>query len=212
MVQGQAAPVVERPVAAGAPELCELTPTERLARVREHLGVCTRCRLAGSRTHLVFGVGNPAAELVFVGEAPGAEEDRRGEPFVGRAGQLLDRMIQAMGLAREAVYIANLLKCRPPNNRDPGADETATCAPFLWQQLDAIRPRVICALGAHAARALLGVDASASLGSLRGRTHSCRGWNLVVTYHPAYLLRTPGDKGKAWQDLKRVMQLLAVRP
>jgi len=211
VVQGQAAAGV-RPAAETVQEALEPTPAERLARVRETLGECTRCRLAGGRTHLVFGVGNPAAELVFVGEAPGAEEDRRGEPFVGRAGQLLDRMIQAMGLTRGEVYIANLLKCRPPNNRDPGGDEAATCAPFLWQQLDAIRPRVICALGAHAARALLGAEASVSLGSLRGRTHSCRGWNLVVTYHPAYLLRTPGDKGKAWQDLKRIMHILAARP
>jgi DNA polymerase len=182
------------------------TPAERLEGVRAALGECTRCRLSRGRTHLVFGVGNPDAELVFVGEAPGAEEDRRGEPFVGRAGQLLDRMIRAMGRSRGEVYIANVLKCRPPDNRDPGADEAATCAPFLWQQIDAIRPRAICALGAHAARTLLGVEGS--LGSLRGRTHRCRGWPVVATYHPAYLLRKPGDKRKAWQDLQRVMGLL----
>ncbi|MDF1554206.1 MAG: uracil-DNA glycosylase [Deferrisomatales bacterium] len=182
-------------------------PGSRLERVRDALGECTRCRLSAGRTHLVFGVGNPDADLMFVGEAPGAEEDRRGEPFVGRAGQLLDRMLQAMGLTRRDVYIANVLKCRPPGNRDPGGDEAATCTPFLWQQIDAIRPRVICALGTHAARNLLAVEGS--LASLRGRVHRCRGWAVVVTYHPAYLLRTPGDKRKTWQDLQRVMGLLA---
>ena len=206
VVPGVVAPVGEPP-AVGPAEPDTHTPGARLERVRAALGECTRCRLSAGRTHLVFGVGNPDADLMFVGEAPGAEEDRRGEPFVGRAGQLLDRMIQAMGLTRGEVYIANVLKCRPPDNRDPGGDEAATCAPFLWQQIDAIRPRVICALGAHAARNLLSVEGS--LASLRGRVHRCRGWAVVVTYHPAYLLRTPGDKRKTWQDLQRVMSLLA---
>lgn len=179
---------------------------DRLQQVREELGECTRCRLAQNRRHLVFGVGNPDADLVFVGEAPGAEEDRRGEPFVGRAGQLLDRMIRAIGLQRDQVYIGNVLKCRPPDNRDPGADEAATCSPFLWKQIDAIRPRVICALGAHAARNLL--DKEGSIGSLRGRAHRTRGWIVVATYHPAYLLRSPSAKRKAWQDLRLVSSLL----
>ena len=205
VVPGVVAPTGE-PAAADTAEPDERAPGARLERVRDALGECTRCRLSGSRTHLVFGVGNPDADLVFVGEAPGAEEDRRGEPFVGRAGQLLDRMIHAMGLTRADVYIANVLKCRPPDNRDPGGDEAATCVPFLWQQIDAIRPRVICALGTHAAHNLLGVEGS--MASLRGRVHRCRGWAVVATYHPAYLLRRPGDKRKTWQDLQRVMSLL----
>ncbi|GAB4258307.1 MAG: hypothetical protein Kow0092_05890 [Deferrisomatales bacterium] len=181
-------------------------PAARLQAVREELGDCRRCRLWQGRTHLVFGVGNPRARLLFVGEAPGAEEDRKGEPFVGRAGHLLDRMIQALGLRREDVYIANVLKCRPPKNRDPSPDEAATCLPFLWRQIDAIRPDVICALGAHAARNLL--DTDASIGALRGRAHRVRGWTVVATYHPAYLLRNPSAKRLAWRDLKLVGDLL----
>ncbi len=184
---------------------------EGLAAVRAELGACQRCRLWAGRQHLVFGVGSPTARLVFVGEAPGEEEDRRGEPFVGRAGQLLDRMIGALGLTRAEVYIANVLKCRPPNNRDPLPDEAATCSPFLWRQLEALGPRVVCALGAHAARSLLGVSA-ASLGSLRGRPRQVRGLTVVATYHPAYLLRSPAAKREAWADLKALGRLLGPAP
>lgn len=206
------------PAAARAPEEGEaagLAPSGRdparlLEAVRRDLGDCQRCRLGQGRTRLVFGVGDPRARVLFVGEAPGAEEDRRGEPFVGRAGKLLDRMIGALGLRREDVYIANVLKCRPPGNRDPGGDEADTCRPFLWRQIDAIRPRVICALGAHAARNLLGADAP--IGSLRGRPQQTRGWTVLPTYHPAYLLRNPAAKRAAWRDLKALRDLLGRDP
>ena len=179
---------------------------EQLRQLREEIGDCRRCRLAEGRTHLVFGVGDPGARLLFVGEGPGADEDRRGEPFVGRAGQLLDRMIRALGFARGQVYIANVVKCRPPANREPREDEVSTCLPFLWRQIEAIRPQVICALGAHAARSLLGTDAA--IGSLRGRAQTARGLTVLPTYHPAYLLRTPSAKRLAWRDLKTVKELL----
>lgn len=178
-----------------------------LRTVREDLGDCRRCRLGEMRTNVVFGTGDPEARLLFVGEGPGAEEDRRGEPFVGRAGQLLDRMTCALGLERSRVYIANVVKCRPPGNREPAQDEAATCLPFLWRQIDAVKPQVVCALGAHAARALLGVEGP--LGALRGRVHTVRGWTILPTYHPAYLLRNPQAKRLAWQDLKKVKELLA---
>ncbi len=177
-----------------------------LAAIREELGECTRCRLSQGRTHIVFGVGNPDAALLFVGEGPGAEEDKRGEPFVGRAGQLLDRMIAAIGMTRKDVYIANVVKCRPPQNRDPREDEVATCIEFLWKQIDAIRPRAICALGAHAAKSLTG--SAEPIGRLRGRVLQARGHNLVATYHPAYLLRHPVAKHHAWEDLKLLLSLV----
>jgi DNA polymerase len=179
---------------------------EALEAVRQDLGECTRCRLCERRTHIVFGVGDPGARVMFVGEAPGEEEDRKGEPFVGRAGSLLDRMIRALGLGREQVYIANVLKCRPPGNRDPAPDEAATCLPFLWRQIDVIRPRVICALGAHATNNLMGTDAA--IGGLRGRAQQARGWTVLPLYHPAYLLRTPLAKRLAWRDLQTLKQLL----
>ncbi|GAB4254699.1 uracil-DNA glycosylase [Deferrisoma sp.] len=182
-------------------------PGRTLAEVRRELGDCRRCRLWSTRTQIVFGTGNPDAELLFVGEAPGFHEDLKGEPFVGRAGQLLDRMIRAIGLERDGVYIANVLKCRPPDNRDPLEDEVETCLPFLWGQIEAVRPRVICALGAHAARAILGE--SGSLSALRGGVRSAGPWPVVVTYHPAFLLRQPRFKRQAWEDLKRVRALLA---
>ncbi|MHB8765581.1 MAG: uracil-DNA glycosylase [Deferrisomatales bacterium] len=178
-----------------------------LAAVRDELGDCHRCRLGQGRTHLVFGTGSPGARLMFVGEAPGEEEDRRGEPFVGRAGRLLDQMIRALGLTRDEVYIANVLKCRPPGNRDLLPDEAATCLPFLWAQVEAVGPRVVCALGAHAARSLLGAPA-ASLGNLRGPVRQVGGRAVVATFHPAYLLRKPLEKRQAWHDLKRVRALL----
>jgi DNA polymerase len=173
-----------------------------LALVREELGDCQRCKLAPSRTNLVFGVGNPNAHLVFVGEAPGADEDAQGEPFVGKAGQLLTKMIEAMGYARSDVYICNILKCRPPGNRNPEPDEIAKCEPFLKAQLAALRPRVIVALGKFAAQCLLRDDAPIS--RLRGNFRSYEGIQLMPTFHPAYLLRDPSKKKEAWSDLKAV--------
>ena len=175
--------------------------------LQAQVATCTKCALHGSRTQTVFGVGNRAAEWMVVGEAPGAEEDKRGEPFVGRAGQLLDNMLAAIGLDRTRnVYIANILKCRPPNNRDPQPDEVACCEPYLQRQIALIRPRLILAVGRIAAQNLLKTDTP--LTRLRGRVHHYGPHQtpLVVTYHPAYLLRSPGDKRKAWEDLQ-----LAVR-
>ena len=192
-----AAPVASPPVAA----------TETLEAVREDLGECTRCKLHGGRTNLVFGVGSPTADLVFVGEAPGRDEDRQGIPFVGRAGQLLTRIIAAIGLSRDEVYIANVIKCRPPNNRNPQPDEVATCEPFLFRQLDVIRPRVVVALGGFAIRTLLRTDEAVS--RLRGRVFDYRGAKLIPTFHPAFLLRSPERKRDVWEDMKRVRALLA---
>ena len=171
--------------------------------VREDLGDCQRCKLAPKRSNIVFGVGSPDAPLVFVGEAPGADEDRTGEPFVGAAGQLLTKMIEAMGLRREDVYICNILKCRPPGNRNPEPDEIAACEPFLKRQLAAIRPRMIVTLGKFAAQCLLRSDAPIS--RLRGGWHSYEGIPLMPTYHPAFLLRTPSAKREVWSDLQQVM-------
>jgi DNA polymerase len=160
---------------------------------------CRLCELANTRTQTVFGVGNPDARWMVVGEAPGAEEDRRGEPFVGRAGKLLDEMLRAVGESRETVYIANTLKCRPPNNRDPHADESSACRPYLERQIELVGPDVILAVGRVAAQNLL--ESDLPVGRLRGRHHDLAGIPLVVTYHPAYLLRSPGQKRKVWQDL-----------
>jgi DNA polymerase len=175
--------------------------------VRDDLGDCKRCKLAPSRTNLVFGVGNPDAELVFVGEAPGADEDAQGEPFVGKAGQLLTKMIEAMGYTRDDVYICNVLKCRPPGNRNPEPDEVASCEPFLKRQLAAIRPRMIVALGKFAAQCLLRDDTPIT--RLRGGFRSYEGIPLMPTLHPAYLLRDPSKKKLAWEDLKAVNAALA---
>ncbi|MSP63643.1 MAG: uracil-DNA glycosylase [Myxococcales bacterium] len=171
--------------------------------IREHLGDCHRCKLHAGRKQIVFGVGKADAALVFVGEAPGADEDRTGEPFVGAAGQLLTRMIAAMGFPREEVYIANIIKCRPPGNRNPEPDEIQQCEPFLKRQLGAIRPRLIVALGKFAAQTLLRSDAPIS--TLRGRFHIYEGVPLMPTFHPAYLLRQPDAKRLVWDDLKVVM-------
>jgi uracil-DNA glycosylase family 4 len=168
---------------------------------------CPKCALHSTRTQTVFGVGNRQAEWLFVGEAPGADEDRQGEPFVGRAGQLLNAMLAALGLKREQVYIANVLKCRPPNNRDPQPNEVEQCEPYLIRQIELIRPKLIVALGRHAAHSLLKTDLA--LARLRGQRLSYQNIPLVVTYHPAYLLRTPSDKRKAWEDLRRARALLA---
>lgn len=167
--------------------------------LQQAVATCTRCTLHATRTKTVFGVGNRKAQWLFIGEAPGADEDRQGEPFVGRAGQLLNAMIEALGLQREEVYIANVLKCRPPGNRDPQPNEVDCCEPYLMRQIELIAPRLIVALGRHAAHSLLKTDAP--LARLRGQRLSYRGTPLVVTFHPAYLLRTPGDKRRAWDDL-----------
>lgn len=178
-----------------------------LALVAEEVRTCTKCGLCKTRKNTVFGVGNPHAELVFVGEAPGADEDRQGIPFVGRAGQLLtDIIVKGMKLRREDVYICNVLKCRPPENRDPNLEEVYNCEPYLLRQLDVIRPKAICALGRIAAQTLL--KTTDSTGKLRGKWHNYHGIPLRVTYHPAYLLRSPGEKAKAWADVQEIMKLL----
>jgi uracil-DNA glycosylase family 4 len=198
----------------------------RLIAIREDLGPCTRCKLhAQGRKQIVFGVGNPNADLMFVGEAPGADEDRlgdpfvgkagelldedvQGEPFVGRAGQLLTKIIESIGLQRSDVYIANVIKCRPPQNRNPEPDEVLSCQPFVFQQIDAIRPRVIVALGTFAAQALLG--SVVPISRLRGQLHDFRGSiKLIPTFHPAFLLRSPDRKRDVWEDMKKVRELLA---
>jgi uracil-DNA glycosylase len=180
---------------------------EGLRVLREDIGDCQRCKLSKGRTNIVYGVGNPDADLVFVGEAPGADEDARGEPFVGKAGQLLTKMIEAMGYRREDVYICNVLKCRPPGNRNPEPDEVASCEPFLKRQLAAIRPRMIVALGKFAVQCLLRDDAPIS--RLRGNFRTYEGIPLMPTFHPAYLLRDPSKKKPAWEDLKSVNAALA---
>ncbi len=178
----------------------------RLAEIRAALGECSRCRLHAGRTHLVFGEGSANSGLVFVGEGPGFDEDKQGRPFIGRAGKLLDRMIRAIGLQRADTYICNVVKCRPPNNRTPQEEEMAACLPFLFQQLEALEPKVICALGACASQALLG--SSKPMWQVRAKIHLWRGIPLICTYHPAYLLRNPAQKAAAWQDLKEVLKLL----
>jgi DNA polymerase len=180
-----------------------------LKTIREDIGDCTRCRLHKGRTNLVFGVGNVNADIMFIGEGPGADEDAQGEPFVGRAGQLLNNMIAAMGIRREDVYIANVVKCRPPGNRTPERDECDTCSPFLLRQIAVIQPKVIVALGAVAAKNLLAVNDS--MANLRGRWYDFRGVRLLVTYHPAFLLRDPRQKKEAWKDLQMVMKFLGLK-
>ena len=210
------------------PEQTVTDPVAALKLIREDLGDCTRCKLhQQGRKQIVFGVGNPHADLMFVGEGPGADEDLQGEPFVGRAGQLLNNMIKAMGIRREDVYIANIVKCRPPGNRTPERDECETCSPFLMRQIAVIKPKVIVALGAVAAKNLLAINAPMS--ELRGRFYdfmpsgarssdpsssgkSWQGAKLAVTYHPAFLLRDPRQKGEAWKDLQMVMKYLGLKP
>lgn len=183
----------------------ERSAARMLIEIREDLGDCTRCKLHPERKNIVFGVGNPDAELMFVGEGPGADEDEQGEPFVGRAGQLLTKMIQAMGKQRSDVYIANVVKCRPPGNRAPTPDEVAACGPFLRRQIEAIGPKIICTLGNAATTALLGRNEGIT--KLRGKFHPFEGGGIVVmpTYHPAFLLRSPDHKKEAWNDLQQVM-------
>ena len=195
--EGAIAPAADKPRTGAA----------GLKLLRDEIGDCQRCKLAPSRTNLVYGVGNPDADLVFVGEAPGADEDAQGEPFVGKAGQLLTKMIEAMGYARSDVYICNVLKCRPPANRNPEPDEVASCEPFLKRQLAAIRPRMIVALGKFAAQCLLRDDTPIT--RMRGGFRSYEGIPLMPTLHPAYLLRDPSKKKLAWEDLKAVNAALA---
>jgi uracil-DNA glycosylase family 4 len=191
-------------------EVAERVEGDSLERICRELAGCTRCKLHQRRTNVVFGVGNPHAELVFVGEGPGHDEDIQGIPFVGRAGQLLTQMILAMGLTREDVYIANVVKCRPPENRTPEKDEIATCLPFLFRQLTNINPKVIVCLGSVASQALLNTNKSIS--HFRGQWFDFRGAKLMATYHPAYLLRNPHAKPEVWADLKKVMALLGLTP
>ena len=176
--------------------------------IRADLGDCHRCRLAGKRTHIVFGEGNPRARIVFVGEGPGFEEDQSGRPFVGPAGQLLTRIIQAMKMTRQEVYICNIIKCRPPNNRNPEPDEIRTCRPYLERQLAAIAPQVICTLGTFAVQTLL--DTTAPVSKLRGRFHTYAGIKVMPTFHPAYLLRNPEQKRAVWEDMKKIMAFLRI--
>jgi DNA polymerase len=183
------------------------TAADALAGVRADIGDCTRCKLHTlGRKQIVFGVGNPEADLMFVGEAPGADEDLQGEPFVGRAGQLLTKIIEAIGLTREDVYIANVIKCRPPGNRNPEPDEVEQCEPFLFRQIEIIKPKVIVALGKFAAQTLL--RTLDPISRLRGRVYDYRGAKLIPTFHPAYLLRNPSSKREVWEDMKLVRSLL----
>ena len=190
-------------------ESVDRVENDSLERIREDLGECTRCRLSKQRNKIVFGAGNPRAELVFVGEGPGHDEDLQGVPFVGRAGKLLTQMIEAMGLQRDDVYICNVVKCRPPENRKPENDEVATCSPYLFRQLDVIGPKAIVCLGATAAQALL--KTTDSISRFRGTWFDYRGTKLLATYHPAYLLRNPAAKSEVWKDLQKVMAQLGLK-
>ena len=228
--RGECAAALQPGIVSAPPPAADAANLEAILRdkpaalrvIREEIGDCTRCRLCQQRTNIVFGVGDPQTRIMFVGEGPGADEDAQGEPFVGRAGQLLNNMIQAMGLRREDVYIANVVKCRPPDNRTPERDECETCGPFLMRQIAVVRPEIIVALGATAAKFLLGVNDS--MANLRGRLYDFHpilpkdaperdpGFTtkLVVTYHPAYLLRDPRQKKEAWADLQRAMKYLGM--
>jgi uracil-DNA glycosylase len=208
----KAAPPVSVLAAANAPSLFEVLDRvdgDTLERIREDLGECTRCRLHEQRNKIVFGQGNPRAELVFVGEGPGHDEDLQGLAFVGRAGKLLTQMIEAMGLQREDVYICNVVKCRPPENRKPEEDEAATCSPYLYRQLDVIGPKAIVCLGLTAAQALL--KTKDSISRFRGQWFDYRNTKLLATYHPAYLLRNPAAKSEVWKDLQKVMAHLGLK-
>ena len=193
------------PVIAGSPlfEAANKIAGETLLKIREDLGECTRCKLHKGRNKIVFGDGSAKAKLVFVGEGPGADEDKQGLPFVGRAGKLLTQMIEAMGLQRSDVYICNVVKCRPPDNRQPERDEVAACSPFLFRQLDALQPKVIVCLGSTAAQTLL--QTNRGISHFRGEWLDFRGYKMLATYHPAYLLRNPAAKGEVWKDLQKVM-------
>lgn len=201
------APFDSRDSASGV-TLAQGTAADALGEIKTDIGDdCRRCKLCTlGRNKIVFGVGNPKARLMFVGEGPGEEEDKRGEPFVGKAGQLLTKIIEAIGLTRDQVYIANVIKCRPPGNRNPEPDEVASCEPFLFRQIDAIQPRVIVPLGKFAAQCLL--KTADPITRLRGRTFEYRGATLIPTFHPAYLLRNPSAKREVWEDMKKVRSIL----
>ncbi|HEX4544754.1 MAG TPA: uracil-DNA glycosylase [Candidatus Acidoferrum sp.] len=197
-----------RPAGPSLFEAAEKIADDTLLRIREDLGECTRCKLHSTRHTIVFGDGTPKADLVFVGEGPGADEDAQGLPFVGRAGKLLTQMIEAMGLQRKDVYISNVVKCRPPENRQPEEDEVSTCSPFLLRQIDVIAPKVIVCLGAVAAKTLL--ETNRGISQFRGEWLEFRGRKLLATYHPAYLLRNPAAKSEVWKDLQKVMAVLGL--
>jgi len=212
IIQEDAQILSRKPLSAPAQTLDVIPIADRAAAlqlIRDDIGDCTRCELHKGRNKLVFGDGDPAARLMFVGEGPGADEDAQGLPFVGKAGQLLNNMIAAMGLKRTEVYIANVVKCRPPGNRTPEPVEANTCSPFLFRQIDVIRPQVLVALGATAATYLLGQRQP--LAGLRGRVHAFRGMQLIVTYHPAFLLRDPRQKKEAWADLQIAIRELGLK-
>ena len=207
------APRVAPVVAPSGPTLFESVDKikdDTLLKIREDIGDCTRCKLHKGRNKIVFGDGSPKAELVFIGEGPGADEDYQGIPFVGRAGKLLTQMIEAIGLQRRDVYICNVVKCRPPENRAPEPDEVTTCSPYLLRQIDVIRPKVIVCLGAVAAKTLL--ETTRGISQFRGQWLEWRGHKLMATYHPAYLLRNPNAKGEVWKDLQKVMAELGLQP
>ena len=211
---------VEEQMELGFAELAEPEPVEPedpspfagfdISRLRDEATACELCELHATRNTVVFGTGNDNADLMFVGEAPGADEDQQGEPFVGRAGQLLTKIVEAMGFRRDDVYIANVIKCRPPGNRNPKPIEIETCEPFLLKQVELIQPKVICALGSFAAQALLHTDEKIS--RLRGRFHDYHGAKLMPTYHPAFLLRNPHSKREVWEDMQKVMDELGASP
>jgi DNA polymerase len=206
-----APPVIQRAAGVSLFESADRIEGDTLERIRTDITpTCTRCKLHKARKQIVFGVGNPKAQLVFVGEGPGRDEDEQGEPFVGRAGKLLTQMIEAMSLKREDVYICNVVKCRPPENRLPEKEEIATCSPFLFRQLGAINPKVICCLGACSAQTLL--ETTQGISRFRGEWFDYRGAKLIATYHPAYLLRNPAAKGEVWKDLQKVMAYLGLQP
>jgi uracil-DNA glycosylase len=206
-----APPLVQRAAGPSLFESADRIEGDTLDRIRADITPnCTRCKLHTARKQIVFGVGNPKAQLVFVGEGPGRDEDEQGEPFVGRAGKLLTQMIEAMSLKREDVYICNVVKCRPPENRLPEKDEIATCSPFLMRQLGVIGPKVICCLGACSAQTLL--ETTQGISRFRGEWFDYRGAKLIATYHPAYLLRNPAAKGEVWKDLQKVMAYLGLQP
>ncbi len=203
--------LVQRAAGPSLFESADRIEGDTLERIRaDNTPNCTRCKLHKARTQIVFGVGNPKAQLVFIGEGPGRDEDEQGEPFVGRAGKLLTQMIEAMSLKREDVYICNVVKCRPPENRLPEKDEIATCSPFLMRQLGVINPKVICCLGACSAQTLL--ETTQGISRFRGEWFDFRGAKLIATYHPAYLLRNPAAKSEVWKDLQKVMAYLGLQP
>jgi len=204
------APIIAPPAGPSLFEATDKIADDTLLKIREDLGDCTRCKLHKGRHKLVFGDGNPKAQLVFIGEGPGADEDMQGLPFVGRAGKLLTQMIEAMGLQRRDVYICNVVKCRPPENRAPEPDEVTTCSPYLLRQIDVIKPNVIVCLGAVAAKTLL--STTRGISQYRGEWLDWRGYKLMATYHPAYLLRNPPAKADVWKDLQKVMAELGLAP